>query len=335
MVANTEVASDVMESDIVAATAARQESSTHTPSYWCHLCTRNVETRLNSESDEVECQSCGGSFVEEVEEDTPGQDRAEDFVPPEGTSTTAPLADSGRDGYRSRRRVEVPNTMDEIFQMSRGLASDASATGNDTQAPRARRLSLDELGEGPARVLRNRIFTRNGRPVEVFITGTGGADAGSGLLGALGNIFQTMQPGQTTGVASNIGDYAFGNISNIINHLMQNDPNQHGAPPAAKTVMENLPKVHISQEEVDCKHDCAVCKDMFELKEEALRLPCTHDFHSDCILPWLKQHNSCPVCRFELPTDDHDYERMRSATATTTASTSAGSSRSETAEGLS
>ena len=34
-------------------------------------------------------------------------------------------------------------------------------------------------------------------------------------------------------------------------------------------------------------------------------------FHSDCVTKWLEIHNTCPLCRFELPTDDPNYERER------------------------
>lgn len=40
---------------------------------------------------------------------------------------------------------------------------------------------------------------------------------------------------------------------------------------------------------------------------------CKH--FSECILPWLEKTNSCPLCRYELKTDDPRYERRRAERA--------------------
>ncbi|KAK7292141.1 hypothetical protein RIF29_07864 [Crotalaria pallida] len=83
-------------------------------------------------------------------------------------------------------------------------------------------------------------------------------------------------------------------------------------PPASVSVVRNLPSVVVTQEDVDNNSAlCAVCKDDFAAGEEAKQLPCSHLYHGDCIVPWLGIRNTCPVCRFEFPTDDADYERRR------------------------
>ncbi|KAH7523497.1 E3 ubiquitin-protein ligase CIP8 [Ziziphus jujuba] len=84
---------------------------------------------------------------------------------------------------------------------------------------------------------------------------------------------------------------------------------RRGAPPASKSAVSELPTVKISSENEALL--CAICKDMVNVGEMAKKLPCGHGYHGDCIVPWLGSRNSCPVCRFELPTDDPEYEAER------------------------
>ncbi|XP_062159378.1 uncharacterized protein LOC133866764 [Alnus glutinosa] len=89
-----------------------------------------------------------------------------------------------------------------------------------------------------------------------------------------------------------------------------------GKPPASKSVVQNLPWVVMTQEDVDNNNAlCAVCKDDMNVGEQGKLLPCAHRYHRDCIVPWLGIRNTCPVCRYELPTDDADYERRRAQRA--------------------
>ncbi|XP_019158888.1 PREDICTED: RING finger protein 44-like [Ipomoea nil] len=45
---------------------------------------------------------------------------------------------------------------------------------------------------------------------------------------------------------------------------------------------------------------CAVCLEDFEAREVVTLTPCNHMFHEDCIVPWVKNHGLCPVCRFAI-----------------------------------
>ncbi|CAH8356534.1 unnamed protein product [Eruca vesicaria subsp. sativa] len=76
-----------------------------------------------------------------------------------------------------------------------------------------------------------------------------------------------------------------------------------GNPPASKSAIESLPRVEIGECHTKAEANCAVCTEVFEAGVEGREMPCKHIFHGDCIVPWLSIRNSCPVCRFELPSD--------------------------------
>lgn len=46
---------------------------------------------------------------------------------------------------------------------------------------------------------------------------------------------------------------------------------------------------------------CAVCLQEMMAEEMAVRLPCAHYFHEECVRQWLKKQHTCPCCRSPLP----------------------------------
>ncbi|CAN4116977.1 unnamed protein product [Withania somnifera] len=61
----------------------------------------------------------------------------------------------------------------------------------------------------------------------------------------------------------------------------------------------------------DSEKECVICKEEMIKGRDACKLPCHHTFHWICILPWLKKRNTCPCCRFQLPSDDVFAEIQR------------------------
>ncbi|KAL0696842.1 hypothetical protein Bca4012_064022 [Brassica carinata] len=89
----------------------------------------------------------------------------------------------------------------------------------------------------------------------------------------------------------------------------EDDPNRYGPPPASRSAVDALPTVKVTKEMLRSEmNQCAVCMDEFEDGVGVKEMPCRHVYHHDCLIPWLQLHNSCPVCRHELPTNDAEYE---------------------------
>jgi hypothetical protein len=84
-------------------------------------------------------------------------------------------------------------------------------------------------------------------------------------------------------------------------------------PPASAIVRRQLPRITIAADDLieSCNRECAICTDAIQVGDVMTRLPCAHLYHPDCIDDWFQRSCLCPVCRYELPTDDPNFEAGR------------------------
>ena len=73
----------------------------------------------------------------------------------------------------------------------------------------------------------------------------------------------------------------------FIQFIIQN-PGEHqvAATEAQINSLENVDRTNT---------ECAICQEA--INGPAKRIKCKHDFHEQCIVPWLRLKNSCPICR--------------------------------------
>ncbi|XP_024977432.1 E3 ubiquitin ligase BIG BROTHER-like isoform X1 [Cynara cardunculus var. scolymus] len=45
---------------------------------------------------------------------------------------------------------------------------------------------------------------------------------------------------------------------------------------------------------------CVVCQENFKFGKRLITLPCSHQYHSECIIDWLKIKKICPMCQKEV-----------------------------------
>jgi hypothetical protein len=97
------------------------------------------------------------------------------------------------------------------------------------------------------------------------------------------------------------------NISSVLQRSMEDTGNTET--PTDKETIKNLSVVEIFNDHIKC----AICQESIKNGMKAIKLPCPNVPHYFCIgdepekcqgiKPWLESHNTCPICRFELPED--------------------------------
>lgn len=103
-------------------------------------------------------------------------------------------------------------------------------------------------------------------------------------------------------------------LADIVSRTLEEGSGAPKVPPASKKVVAELPVIDITEEilaNFGQNAECAICKEDLVIGDKMQELPCKHTFHPPCLKPWLDEHNSCPICRHELQTDDHAYESWK------------------------
>ncbi|XP_022857220.1 E3 ubiquitin-protein ligase SIRP1-like [Olea europaea var. sylvestris] len=282
--------------------------------YWCHVCLQTVNPVVDIET--IKCPICQSGFIEEMASaDAPGND---DFGhggsdSDRTLSIWAPILlgmmsnprrrhrsrfrrmefedddyEDGNDNNNSQREgdMELDPALDSltrrrssaaVIQLLHGIRNRmVSELGNSQRDQRD--TDRDDIRDGESVILIN--------PFNQTIVVQGSHDSNNDSL--------------DRAPIGSLGDYYIGpGLELLLQHLAENDPNRYGTPPAKKDAVEALPTTKIGE-----TLQCSVCLEDFEVGAEAKEMPCKHKFHTECILPWLELHSSCPVCRYQLPSDE-------------------------------
>jgi hypothetical protein len=65
-------------------------------------------------------------------------------------------------------------------------------------------------------------------------------------------------------------------MDDLITQLMEQGQGSTAPPPATNDAIESLPRYKADKTLVDGEKECTVCKDMFAVNEDVVRLPCLH-----------------------------------------------------------
>ncbi|XP_056865579.1 E3 ubiquitin-protein ligase RING1-like isoform X2 [Raphanus sativus] len=240
--------------------------------YWCYHCHRTVRI-ASSNLSEIACPRCSRQFVVEIEMRRPRM----------AFTHAAPPFDASPD----TRLLEALSLMFDPPIIGRLGEEDQflrarSRNVEDVPTPhRRRRHSLDNDNNGglpPPR--RTYVILRPTDPTN-----------------PLGNMTEPTPPRRM-----NPRDFFTGGsgLEQLIEQLTQDD--RPGPPPASEPTIEALPTVKITSKHLtNDMSQCTVCMEDFVAGGEATELPCKHIYHKNCITPWLRLHNSCPICRRDLP----------------------------------
>lgn len=291
--------------------------------YWCHMCSQIVNPIMEVEQ-EMKCPLCQNGFIEDMgggSSTMDNHDSDSDLGSDRALSLWAPILLGMMNNPRRRRRFrrhdfDEDDDNDNDDSESRHSGDTELDRELESIILRRRRSSatilqlLQGIRAGMATESENSESDRDrdrDRERERVVL----INPFNQTIIVHGSYDPNQDQNQNQSPIGSLGDYFVGpGLDLLLQHLAENDPNRYGTPPAQKEAVEAMPSVKI-----DKNLQCSVCLDDFEIGAEAKEMPCKHKFHNGCIIPWLELHSSCPICRYQIPSDEskHDSDGSRSS----------------------
>ncbi|CAF1934975.1 BnaC05g39950D [Brassica napus] len=278
--------------------------------YWCHMCSRSVNPVIEGEV--INCNFCQSGFVEEMDE-TPDQATGDHPHQAVAESLWAPILLGVMNDHDQNQRASESNVENEDGNNDDDDDDDGQINDGEFDLERHLEEVMRRRRRHSAAILDLLQGIRAGLSVESENNDDNNQD--NELVVLINSFNQRIRIQDSVDASSvpsgSLGDYFIGpGFEMLLQRLAENDPNnRYGTPPATKEAVESLETVMVEEGLVQC----TVCLDDFEIGVEAKEMPCKHKFHSECLLPWLELHSSCPVCRYLLPTGDDDGETKTDA----------------------
>ncbi|EDV93545.1 E3 ubiquitin-protein ligase Iruka [Drosophila grimshawi] len=303
-----------------------EERPTVPKRFFCHMC--NVE--INIPNAEFTCPLCSNGFVEELPANAPELSASSGSGSGSSNHDPATSTGGGSSSSSGSGLINVESLRNDIVSL---LSMRNVPNLEITIEPTGRHSSVMHLSGNPNGG--GGAGAGGGGPAAGGIPTSGTSNIGGGrvrpanldrldnvlydflqslpLAGATAEIVTGPGSGVGLGGTSNShmffmgnpGDYAWGRegLDTIVTQML-NQMETSGPPPLSVQRINEIPNVKITAEEVERKMQCSVCWDDFKLDESVRKLPCSHLYHENCIVPWLNLHSTCPICRKSLANDD-------------------------------
>lgn len=90
-------------------------------------------------------------------------------------------------------------------------------------------------------------------------------------------------------------------FAQFLNRTIPHQEENTGPPPTPAKTLASLREECLNLDDINNGNgSCSICFEEQHVGDLAIRLQCGHAFHKACVWPWLKKHNTCPVCRYEV-----------------------------------